>query len=251
MTKKKINYKNLTYDGFKDLVSRTDVSDYEKIGFPEGYRKGKSGTILKNILQNCQNFNKKNSNILEIGPGFGELSSTLLSHSDALDHRVCLIDSHEILSQIPDKDFITKIPGPFPRNMTDFQVDASKGFDVILCYSVFQYVFGHTDIVTFLDECLRLLAPGGEFFLGDLPNITMKKRFLSSESGRNYHNTHFPNSDLPNVDCNVPEPGEIDDATIIWIIQRARSQGFHSWVLPQFSDLPMSNRREDILIKRP
>ena len=34
-------------------------------------------------------------------------------------------------------------------------------------------------------------------------------------------------------------------------LQRARSAGFNSYVLPQADDLPMENRREDILIIRP
>jgi hypothetical protein len=47
------------------------------------------------------------------------------------------------------------------------------------------------------------------------------------------------------------EPAKIDDAVVLEILQRARDKGFDAYVVPQSDDLPMANRREDILIVRP
>jgi len=53
------------------------------------------------------------------------------------------------------------------------------------------------------------------------------------------------------VHFNRLEPGQMDDSVVLALLARARAQGFHAWVLPQASELPMANRREDILIRRP
>ena len=53
------------------------------------------------------------------------------------------------------------------------------------------------------------------------------------------------------VEFNAPTRGETDDAVVFAILSRARSSGFHGWVVPQDPSLPMANRREDILIARP
>lgn len=43
----------------------------------------------------------------------------------------------------------------------------------------------------------------------------------------------------------------MDDTVVLSILSRARAQGFHAWVVPQGEGLPMANRREDILIRKP
>jgi hypothetical protein len=55
----------------------------------------------------------------------------------------------------------------------------------------------------------------------------------------------------PVVDYNKLEPNQIDDSVILSIVMRARSQGFDAYIVPQNENLPMANRREDILITRP
>ena len=44
---------------------------------------------------------------------------------------------------------------------------------------------------------------------------------------------------------------KIDDAVVFSILGRARAAGFDAYVVPQAPDLPMANRREDILIMSP
>ena len=56
----------------------------------------------------------------------------------------------------------------------------------------------------------------------------------------------------PKVIFNRIERRSIDDAVVILsLVARATSQGFDAYVLPQHRDLPMANRREDIVIRRP
>ncbi|MEM4297261.1 MAG: SAM-dependent methyltransferase, partial [Nitrososphaerota archaeon] len=123
--------------------------------------------------------------------------------------------------------------------------------NAILVYSVLHHVFTEGDVFRFLDRSLSLLADGGEMLIGDIPNISKRKRFFSSQAGIRYHQAFTGTSEVPEVRFNTLEPGLIDDAVILSIILRCRLSGFDAYLLPQPDELPMSNRREDILIRRP
>ena len=55
----------------------------------------------------------------------------------------------------------------------------------------------------------------------------------------------------PDVVFNAPVERQIDDAVIAAMLGRARAAGTDAWVVPQPPHLPMANRREDILLRRP
>ncbi|MDA8632103.1 hypothetical protein N9L29_05380, partial [Litoricolaceae bacterium] len=86
---------------------------------------------------------------------------------------------------------------------------------------------------------------------GDIPNVTMRKRFFSSQAGFQSHREYTGRDEKPEVNFNRLEIGQMDDSVVLAILARARAQGFHAWVMPQSSSLPMANRREDILIRKP
>jgi len=123
--------------------------------------------------------------------------------------------------------------------------------DAILCYSVLHYVLVDTAFFRFLDVSLSLLAPGGQMLIGDIPNISKRKRFFASETGIRFHQEFMKTTELPDVGFNRIEHDQIDDAVVFSLLQRSRAQGFDAYVLPQNPALPMANRREDILITRP
>jgi len=87
--------------------------------------------------------------------------------------------------------------------------------------------------------------------IGDIPNVSKRKRFFASATGVRFHKDYMKTDEAPVVEFNTIEPDQIDDAVVMALIQRARSQGYDAYVLPQAPDLPLSNRREDILITRP
>jgi hypothetical protein len=123
--------------------------------------------------------------------------------------------------------------------------------DALLCYSVLHYVFVDTQIFRFLDAALGLLAPGGAMLIGDIPNVSKRKRFFASETGVRFHQQFMQTDDRPSVAFNRLEPDQIDDSVVVGLMMRARSSGFDAYIVPQASDLPMANRREDLLILRP
>ena len=113
------------------------------------------------------------------------------------------------------------------------------------------YIFKESNTWDFLDRSLSLLAPGGRFLIGDIPNVSKRKRFFASETGIRFHKEFMQTSHSPEVSFNHIEEGAVDDAVIMALLMRARLSGFDSYIVPQPSHLPMANRREDILIIRP
>jgi hypothetical protein len=112
-------------------------------------------------------------------------------------------------------------------------------------------VYAEGNPFQFVDECIRLLAGGGQILIGDIPNISKRKRFFASPNGIRFHREFMKTDEAPAVAFNALEPGEIDDAVLIGIVMRARAAGCDAYILPQPANLPMANRREDILISKP
>ena len=244
-------YDKLTFNGFQDLAKNKSLSKYEKVGFPESYRKGIEAHIYSDICKKVTNILNHQGNLMDIGPGCSDLPLMLVETCRKNNSKLSFVDGDQMLSMLPDDDFIQKYIGAFPNAIKDVQDDLEGTFNGIVCYSVIQYVFKEGNLWKFLDICMSLLSDGGQLLLGDIPNISMRKRFLGSSTGRKYHEEHFPNEDQPKIRYNLIEHGFIDDSVMFGILSRARNQGFHAWVLPQDHSLPFSNRREDILISKP
>jgi hypothetical protein len=121
----------------------------------------------------------------------------------------------------------------------------------VLAYSVLQVVFLDANVFSFVDQALTLLRPGGRLLVGDLPNASMRRRFLASDAGRQHHREYVGPDEAPDVSWPKLPIGEPDDAVILALLSRARDAGFHAWVVPQDPSLPMANRREDLLFARP
>jgi len=247
------NYKkfsNLSFDDFRSLADDDSLSCYEKIGFPNSYRENKESLIFDDIDSKVKLSDIVSQNVLDIGPGCSELPHMLIDICRKNDNQLILVDSGEMLKHLPDESYITKFDAYYPQCPSLFSAYAGK-IDVILCYSVFHYIFVESNMWNFLDKSLELLAEGGRLLIGDIPNISMRRRFFSSESGKKFHREFTGKSSDPEVTFNVVDANTIDDSVIFSILMRARNAGFDAYVLPQSRSLPMSNRREDILITRP
>ena len=155
-----------------------------------------------------------------------------------------------MLDKLGDHDGVHKTAAFYPDCPHLLQQLAGRT-DAVIVYSVLHYIFVDTNLWTFLDQTLALLAPGGMLLLGDIPNGSMRKRFFASSTGHAFHRQFTGRDEDPVVDYNQLEPGQIDDSVVFAILQRARAAGLHGYVLPQPAHLPLANRREDILIVRP
>ncbi|MFQ5753283.1 MAG: SAM-dependent methyltransferase [bacterium] len=242
-------FKKLTFNDFKMLARDSSLSIYQKIGFPDSYRAEKEEAIFNDILSKLKHFNQTKKIILDIGIGCSGLATMMVDLSRKNDHTLVVIDSKEMLDLLPDEDFIKKIPGYFPDIPGLLEKFNSK-IDSILTYSVFHYVFNEGNIFHFIDSALSLLKYQGELLIGDIPNVSKRKRFFKSEVGIKYHQEFTGMNRIPRVEFAVLEPDLIDDGVIFSILHRYRNYGYDTYLLPQENSLPMANRREDILIRK-
>ena len=244
-------FKELTFDDFKRLAQDESLTPYEKIGFPNSYREGKEELIFQDITRKLPNLAKANQIVLDIGPGCSGPAFMLIEWCRRQGHQLILVDSQEMLSHLPDEPFVEKIVGLYPDECDDLFQKYRGRIDAIVCYSVLHYIFVETNIFNFLDRSLSLLADGGELLIGDIPNVSKRKRFFSSPNGIRFHQAFTGTNEIPSVQFNAIEEGKLDDAVLLSLVLRARSAGYDAYLVPQPDELPMANRREDILIKKP
>lgn len=241
----------LTFSDFKAMAKDPSLSCYEKIGFPDTYRENKENHIFTDILSKLTILQEKNKTVLDIGPGCSRLPNYLIELCQANNHQLILIDSKEMLDLLPNAPFITKIPAFYPAQCKDFISEYKQKIDVILSYSILHYIFNEANIFEFLDNSLNLLSNNGQFLIGDIPNVSMRKRFLNSPEGISHHQKFYEKDGMPQIDHFVVEHNTIDDSVLLGMMMRTRQAGFDCYLVPQSKNLPMSNRREDMLIFKP
>lgn len=246
-----IAWSELDFAGFAHLAQNPKLSNYEKIGFPDAYRLGYEASIFADIRDKLPKLEERGMNVLEIGPGCSDLPRMIIDLCETNDHILHLIDSTEMLALLPEKSFIQRHPGSFPACSRALSFLAGT-IDVIICYSVFHYVFIESDVFAFVDTIREWLAPGGACLIGDIPNQSKRDRFFASDDGRAFHRA-FTGTDTEPPPHMAFESlrSKIDDAVVMAIISRGRASGLDAYIVPQPPHLPMANRREDILLRRP
>lgn len=235
------------FEDFKIRATDKRLSKWEKIGFPDAYRKGKEEDIFQDIAEKLR-LTGNSETLLDIGSGCSELVEFLIQYSGTSRSSLLLVDSEEMLNNISRDilhDHITLVPGYFPK-IQNFRETYCGKIDAILVYSVIQYVFLEQSIFKFIHDCVDLLKPGGRLLIGDIPNYAMRERFLNSAAGLEFKkNAESAHTDIA---LNHENKERIDDAVVLSILSRFRNFGCETYLLPQNEKLPFANRREDILI---
>ena len=243
-------FAKLGFEDFRGLARDPSLSRFQKIGFPDAYREGHEQAIHADILAKLPPLQRAGAVVLDIGPGCSDLPRMIIAHAAALGQQLHLVDSAEMLALLPDAEGVSKTAGFYPECPELLQALAGR-VDAVIVYSVLQYIFVDTNLWRFRDATLALLAPGGRILLGDIPNVSMRRRFFSSAAGKAFHRAFTGRDEDPPLSPPGIEAGQIDDAVVFAILQRARAAGFDAFVVPQPGTLPMHNRREDILVIRP
>ena len=243
-------FQNLTFGDFKKRAKDRSLSEWERIGFPDEYRKGYEKFILADVVSKLSGLRAAGKVIHDLGCGSSGLTRKIIRLSRINKSTLLLVDSKEMLSLLPNGPHMKKFPCRFP-DCPHLVAEYHGKVDSILLYSVIQHVFLEDNVFDFIDGACELLAEGGELLIGDIPNISKRKRFFASEGGVRFHQTFTGKKERPSVAPFQMERKKIDDSIVLSIIQRYRNFGFDTYLLPQGPRLPMSNRREDILIRRP
>ncbi|MDN0082651.1 hypothetical protein QU487_07800 [Crenobacter sp. SG2305] len=248
-------YDGLSFEHFRAMAQDPALSRFEKVGFPDDYRQDQEAAIFADIAGKLPALARPASTIVDIGSGCSDLPRFFIEQAVRQHQQLILIDSAEMLTHLPDTLGVTKLAARFPH--CDALLTSHAGrVDAINVYSVIQYVFAEANLFEFVDKALSLLAPQGRLLIGDIPNNSKRKRLFASETGREYHRQyalqHGGDPEAPPEPAyNRIEHATIDDSIVLALLARARLAGFDAYVLPQHPDLPMANRREDILIVRP
>ena len=247
------DYDGYNYQKYRELALNKNLSVYEKIGFPDSYRKGVEDKIFQDILLKCPLLNSKERlNVLDIGPGCSNLQKYIFKICKEKQHSLYLSDSPEMLDLIDnDSNNIIKVPGMFPDTFDKIKSLCANGFDIIICYSVFHYIFVDSNVWYFLDCLLELMNEGAQTIIGDIPNISKRKRFFASNNGIKFHQEFMQTDEIPEVKFNCIEKGKIDDSLLHSVIMKCQNSGYDAYMVPQAIELPFANRRDDIIIRRP
>lgn len=236
--------KELTFEDFQKMAQQKNLSLPEKIGFPTSYREGYYEAILSDIFSKLPFDKESKKVVLDIGCGCDVLIHKIIDVCKKQKHTLLLNDSKEMLDNLPKDKYPKLIPGRFPLQHKVLNRYRGK-IDFILCYSVLFYVFANDNIYQFIHEALDLLKSGGKMLIGDLSNFDKRERFLRSDEGKLFlKNQKQVKGSTAHENLNQ----KMDDTVIFSIMMRVRKFGYESYLLPQSPTLPMSNRREDILI---
>jgi SAM-dependent methyltransferase len=243
---------------YANLLKNKNIDLAESVGRHTSHL-GLAQKIWSDISNKLQ-FSRNNS-LLDIGCGFGELTSYCIEASKELDLSLHLLDIPDVITRIKD-EMSKNLPMnvafwncifPNTKSLKSFP----RGFDFILAYSVIHYT---DEPEIFIDSAVSLLNEGGRLLIGDLPNVNKKGRFLSSPSGAKFE-AIYKNKEIHEIPkykdhkdffkkCNNQNK-KINDNLICNIVKKYRNKGFHVYLLPQPYSLPFSHTREDLLICRP
>lgn len=243
----------LDFERFRSLATNPHLTPHERIGFPSAYREGFEDRIFQDIVGKLPGLDTAIGRlIVDIGPGCANLPRKIIALAERQQHRIVLVDSPEMLRQLPSCEGVTwPCVGAFPGNADELMRIVGGQVDYLICYSVLHYIVMEYNPFDLVDQIVRLLAPGGKALIGDIPNQSKRKRFFSSANGVAFHQAFTRSDGVPEVRHNEPAPGKIDDAVLAGLIQRAQLAGCDAYLLPQPGDLPMANRRDDLLISKP
>ena len=247
------DYDGYNYQRFKELAQDNTISMYAKIGSPDSYREHCEDKIFEDILSKLPLLRERERElkVLDIGPGCTNLQKHISNFCFKHKHKLFLSDSQEMLDLIDDRENEVKIAGLFPDETFAKIKEKTGGVDIIICYSVLHYIFVDSNVWYFLDCIMELLNDGGQILIGDIPNVSKRKRFFASNNGIKFHQKFMQTNELPKVEFNCIEKGKIDDSLLHSIVLKCQASGFDAYIVPQAKDLPFANRRDDIIIRKP
>jgi SAM-dependent methyltransferase len=244
-------FSGLDYEAFQRMAGDDSLSRHERSGFPDSLREGAEWAILDDVEAKLPALlDARGKVVVDIGCGATPLTDELVRRCLVRGHDLTLVDGPEVLASHRDLPDVHLRPGRFPGS--PFMLPDMVGrCDVVVAYSVLQIAFVEASVHGFVDAALALLAPGGRLLLADVPNASMRRRFLHSDAGRAFHREYIGGDEDPPVAWPHLPVGELDDGILYGLVARARDAGYHAWLVPQAAGLPMANRREDLLCERP
>lgn len=186
--------------------------------------------------------------LFEVGCGAGNLLiplSFFVRSVTGIDHPKLL---KKLRSRLPkDSRNMMLIPGNF------LNTDVKTKFSKILIYGVAQCLKDEKEFAKFIRKSVSLLKPGGRILIGDIPNADKKKRFISTEQGKEFNAKWQKQVNTLGKGNPTMAAGDLlilNDEVIWRAISLLEKLGLRAKVLPQQETLAFSYTREDILAEK-
>ena len=238
----------ISYDNYGRLAR--EIEDPTVIGGRYANQHRAERLIVMDVIQKLDI--RPDDRLLEIGCGPGNLLiplSFMVQSAVGIDHPdVCKF----LQTRFTDPKIQT-----IGCNFLDYEPAADEAFDKVLVYSVVNTLSDHDEAIEFIDKAVGLVTAGGRFLLGDIANINRKKRFLQSETGKEFE------AEWQNKLACAPQPSgqsthPIDknvlqqtDRFVVLLMERYRARGYDTFVMAQPTELPFGRSREDFLVVLP
>lgn len=240
--------KRFSFEEFNRIAGTDIHSSAHASGFPDNFRNQSATAIHQDIIGKLNLNNLKSKKVIEIGPGISPLPHMMASFCRSHGISLKFIDGPNVLENLPTATFIELIPDQFPKNIDDY-LEKCRNAGAIISYSVSQYLGSFHKFLEFINCATSLLAPGGRLLLGDIPNRDMRMRYLNSISGKQNCSYIFKNKTRYKRFLKT-QSTFLNDENLLNILQTGRRSGYHAWICPQNSQLPQSEKREDLLIEK-
>jgi len=196
--------------------------------------------ILEEIIRITDLPNR--SRVLDIGSGCGILAEGIIRNSIKFNQELTLIDITPVMVKLDQvlptelKNHYRRVDGYFPG---DF-FNSSETFDLIIAYSVLQYV---DNPKKFILAAVNLLNPGGVLFIGDIPNSDKRMRYEKLSPTRGHFRFRFFNSRNLRKFFHT-----FNDRNLLKLVLMLRRINLEANIVPQKITLPHSGSREDLIV---
>ena len=195
---------------------------------------------LKNIMM----LNSKDK-FIEIGSGLGNLLiplSKYVGKTTALDHPTII---KNLKKRVGKKKNFSFISGNFLKKKINFK------YDKILVYGVLHCLKNSKEVNNFIYKGIKILKNGGIIFFGDIPNESLKQKFLNSRKGKIFQKKWKRSVSKQKFEAkNFGSLVKFNNKTIFNIIRKFENKRTEVYVIPQPNDHPFSNTRVDLIIKK-
>lgn len=213
------------------------------------FQRNEEKKILPEIIKNL-NLNK-NDKLIDIGCGSGSITM----HISKKVNTVTAVDFPKILDALKARSTKKKIKNINYISGNFLNLKIQKKFNKILVYSVIHYMRDLNQLKILIRKMLKITLPNGKILLGEVPNISKKKRFLNSKIGKKIDQSF--KVDVERLNKKYPKSMNlnnkfisIDDKDLSSIIFYCNKLGADAYILPIENGLPFCNTRVNILIKK-
>ena len=213
------------------------------------FQRNEEKKILPEIIKNL-NLNK-NDKLIDIGCGSGSITM----HISKKVNTVTAVDFPKILDALKARSKKKKIKNINYISGNFVNLKIQKKFNKILVYSVIHYMRDLNQLKILIRKMLKITLPNGKILLGEVPNISKKKRFLNSKIGKKIDQSF--KVDVERLNKKYPKSMNlnnkfisIDDKDLSSIIFYCNKLGADAYILPIENGLPFCNTRVNILIKK-